>query len=357
MKKLTISQSLDKRFKKKPIDGKRFAGFKNALRKLFRNISDGQREETQKEHLKTFLVETFYKNYYAASEGDIDLVVKVNGDRKSDSALLIEAKSTINKSEMITTSNLNGKAMQELLYYYLHERLLNKNLNLKYLIVNNVYEFFIFDAHEFEAKFFHDKTLLNKFKDFKDGRLSGKDTGFFYKEVACEYIDKVQDNMVCTHFNLKDYEKYLVDESRDNGKLVDLYRIFSDTHLMKKVVRNDSNSLNKEFYDELLYIIGLEEKKVNNKPVIVRLQEEERQSASLLENTISQLTGMSYKKQSKLKKYGDSDDDRIFNAALELCITWVNRMLFLKLLEAQLMNYHKDDEKYKFLSSSKVNYP
>ena len=200
MKKLTISQSLDREYKKKPIDE-----FKSALRKLFRNISDGQREETQKEHLKMFLVETFYKDYYAASEGDIDLVVKVNGDRKSDSALLIEAKSTINRSEMITSGNLNGKAMQELLYYYLHERVLNKNLNLKYMIVNNVYEFFIFNAHEFEAKFFRNKVLLRKFVDFKEGRLSGKDTGFFYKEIASEYINKVQDSLECTHFNLKYY--------------------------------------------------------------------------------------------------------------------------------------------------------
>ena len=354
MKKLTISQSLDREYKKKPIDEKKFSDFKSALRKLFRNISDGQREETQKEHLKMFLVETFYKDYYAASEGDIDLVVKVNGDRKSDSALLIEAKSTINRSEMITSGNLNGKAMQELLYYYLHERVLNKNLNLKYMIVNNVYEFFIFNAHEFEAKFFRNKVLLRKFVDFKEGRLSGKDTGFFYKEIASEYINKVQDSLECTHFNLKDYEKYLKDENKGSGKLADLYRIFSDTHLMKKTVKNDSNSLNKEFYNELLYIIGLEEKKVDNKPVIVRMQEEERQSASLLENTISQLAGVSYKKRSKMKKYGDTEEEQNFNVALELCITWVNRVLFLKLLESQLQNYHKGDERYKFLSSSKI---
>ena len=30
-------------------------------------------------------------------------------------------------------------------------------------------------------------------------------------------------------------------------------------------------------------------------------------------------------------------EERLFNVALELTITWVNRILFLKLLEAQLI--------------------
>ena len=96
MKKLSISQSLRKEHLRQPIDRASFDNFKIALSKLFRNINDGQREETQKEHLKTFLVESFYEDYYAASEEDIDLVVKTGSSFKNDSALLIEAKSTIN---------------------------------------------------------------------------------------------------------------------------------------------------------------------------------------------------------------------------------------------------------------------
>lgn len=39
----------------------------------------------------------------------------------------------------------------------------------------------------------------------------------------------------------------------------------------------------------------------------------------------------------------------MFTVGLELCITWVNRILFLKLLEAQLISYHKGDKSYAFL--------
>lgn len=354
MKKLTISQSLRKEHRYQSIDESSFIVFKNALIKLFRNIRDGQREETQKEHLKTFLVESFYKDYYAASEEDIDLVVKTGDSLKNDSALLIEAKSTINKSEMITVDKLNGKALQELLYYYLHERDLKGNINLKYMIVNNVFEFFIFDAHEFERKFYNNKALLKKFRDFKDGRLSGNKTGFFYEKIASEYIAKAEENLECTHFDLRDYEKYLKDESKGTKKLEELYKIFSDTHLMKKPIRNDSNTLNQDFYNELLHIIGLQEMRVDNKPVIVRLQEEDRNSASLLENTIKQLSGLHPNTKATWKNYGETADERIFNVALELCITWINRILFLKLLEGQLLKYHNGNPNYKFLSYEKI---
>ena len=354
MKKLTISQSLRKEHRRLPIDESSFNKFKEALKKMLSNIRDGQREDTQLGFLKDFLRETFYPKNWMAKDGDIDQVIKTGEEEKSGTALLIEAKSTINKSEMITVGNLNGKALRELLYYYLHERELKGNISLKYMIVNNAYEFFIFDAHEFERKFYNNKSLLNKFHDFKDGRLAGNTTGFFYEEVASEYIAKAEENLEFTHFDLRSYEKYLEDDSKGKKKLEELYKIFSDVHLIKKPIRNDSNSLNKEFYNELLHIIGVQEKKVDNKPVIIRLPENERHAASLLENTIKQLSGIYYKKEKEWGAYGETQEERLFNVAMNLCITWINRILFLKLLEGQLLKYHNGDEKYKFLSFEKI---
>ena len=40
--------------------------------------------------------------------------------------------------------------------------------------------------------------------------------------------------------------------------------------------------------------------------------------------------------------------------ALELSITWINRILFLKLLEAQLITYNKGDKSYSFLNLKRV---
>ena len=44
----------------------------------------------------------------------------------------------------------------------------------------------------------------------------------------------------------------------------------------------------------------------------------------------------------------------LFRSGLELCITWLNRLLFLKLLEGQLISYHKGDRKLAFLNSNRI---
>ncbi len=354
MKKLTISQSLRKEHHRLSIDENSFNLFKKELKIMLEKIRNGQREDTQLGWLEQFFLKTFYRDNWMAKDGDIDLVVKIGSSEKSDTALLIEGKSSINKSEMVSVENLNKKALQELLYYYLHERILKKNLYIKYLIINNAYEFFIFDAHEFGRKFYDDKSLCKKFLDFKDGLMSEKKTQTFYDDVAAQYISKVEEHLECTYFDLRDYEGYLKDESKGAKKLEELYKIFSDIHLMKKPIRNDSNTLNQDFYNELLHIIGLQEMKVDNKPVIVRLQEEDRNSASLLENTIKQLSGLHWNTKATWKNYGETDDERVFNVALELCITWINRILFLKLLEGQLLKYHNGNSNYKFLSYEKI---
>ena len=61
---------------------------------------------------------------------------------------------------------------------------------------------------------------------------------------------------------------------------------------------------------------------------------------------------------SDLLKYGEEEDDQLFAVALALVIVWVNRILFLKLLEAQLLSYHKQDKaSFKFLNICMYSQP
>ena len=53
--------------------------------------------------------------------------------------------------------------------------------------------------------------------------------------------------------------------------------------------------------------------------------------------------------------FGETNEDRLKSVAMELTITWINRILFLKLLEAQLISYHKGDKSYAFLSIDKIS--
>jgi hypothetical protein len=63
-----------------------------------------------------------------------------------------------------------------------------------------------------------------------------------------------------------------------------------------------------------------------------------RQDFSLVEQSYAKLEDYSYV----------SNDDERFEAALGLVLTWINRILFLKLLESQLINFNKGEE-VKFL--------
>ena len=113
--------------------------------------------------------------------------------------------------------------------------------------------------------------------------------------------------------------------------------------MLKEDIFVDSNSLNKNFYNELLYLMGLEEnKKTKTGSLIQRLPESSKQRGSLIENTIDRL-------QSKVRM----TEEQYFNIAMQLCILWMNRILFLKLLESQLIDFN-NDEQYKFLSTDKI---
>ena len=234
----------------------------------------------------------------------------------------------------------------------------NKNLSVKHLIVTNTYEWFIFDAGAFEKAFVEHKAFVKQYEDFAAGRLTSRKTEFFYSSVAKPFIAGLGEPLPFTYVDLRDYQLDTGAETESAGekKLITLYKLFSPEHLLKLPFANDSNTLDKTFYAELLHIIGLTETKVSGKKLIMRQEETKRGDASLIENTIIQLSDRD--KLSRLndpQNYGGTREERLFNVALELSITWVNRILFLKLLESQLRSYHRGDEAYAFLNSTRLH--
>ncbi|MFM5947249.1 MAG: type II restriction endonuclease, partial [Dolichospermum sp.] len=159
-----------------------------------------------------------------------------------------------------------------------------------------------------------------------------------------------------THFDLREYQEYLKPGKHpDEHKLISIFKLFSPEHLLKLPFTNDSNTLDKRFYSELLHIIGLVETKEGSKKLIQRKKEDDRNIGSLIENAIFQVDSLD--KISRLEKpelFGETYQEQLFNLGLELAITWMNRILFLKLLEAQLIRYHKNDPSWGFLNLQKV---
>jgi adenine-specific DNA-methyltransferase len=175
---------------------------------------------------------------------------------------------------MISKENINCKAFHELILYYLRERIIGNNLEVKQLIATNIYEWFIFDASLFEKLFANNKSMVRQFTEFETKRMSGTSTDFFYKEIAAPFVENLKEEISFTHFDLRSIEKPLRDSRKDNDAiLIPYYKIFSPEHLLKLPFSNDSNSLDRSFYNELLHIIGLEESKEGSKKVIGRKAE------------------------------------------------------------------------------------
>lgn len=354
---LTPRKALNKAFLKVKPNRSDIENFKRNLIKLLDQINESESEEFHKNIVSDFLKNTYYKeNHFINTKGRNDLVIHNGKDAKNSVGVIVEAKKPTNKPEMLRTDNINAKAFHELILYYLRERITVKNLEIKYLIVTNIYEWFIFDAQLFERLFAHNKTLVRQFTDFEEKRLSGANTDFFYKEIAEPFINDIKTDITFTYIDIRDFEKPLRNtDKQDDNKLIALLKLLSPEHLLKLPFANDSNSLDKSFYTELLHIIGLTEIKEGGKKLIERKKEGARDQGSLIENAINQLESLD--KISRLEKphhFGSTNKERLFNIALELSITWINRILFLKLLEAQLIKYNKGDKSSSFLNLEKV---
>ena len=65
---------------------------------------------------------------------------------------------------MISQERPNAKALHELLHYYMQERYINDNKEIKHLVATNIFEWYIFDAADFERFFFDNKHCVKVMK-------------------------------------------------------------------------------------------------------------------------------------------------------------------------------------------------
>jgi adenine-specific DNA-methyltransferase len=329
--------------------------FKKNLTTLLDNIDEAETEEHLKNDITHFLRDTYYKETNLINTKDRkDLVIYLGKTNKDDVGVVIEVKQPHNKTEMISAENPNKKALHEIILYYLDERNKVGNIQLKQLVITNIYEWFIIDANHFD-KHIYRNPQIQKLYELKVH--DKKDNPFFYEEIA-KIIPRLNVEIPCTHFDIRDYDRILrIDNKADDKELSALLKILSPSHLLKIATPDDSNSLDERFYKELLHIIGLEEAREGTKNVI-RRKGQNRNSASLIESTIEALiTTDPFHRLSDQSFFGETKDERLFNIALELCIIWINRILFLKLLEGQLKSYHKgkDENKYSFLNTETIH--
>ncbi|ENP7037004.1 class I SAM-dependent DNA methyltransferase [Campylobacter coli] len=312
--------------------------YKTSLENNLKNNEDSLVANALSKFFENLHFECEIKSIHQGNSG-IDLALK----KDKQIQVIIEAKLPHSK-EFFSQSKPNCKALHECILYYLRER---KALNssLKHIIITDFYRFYIFKADLFEELFNKNKYFKEAFENFESkNSLFKGNTDEFYKE--CEkllssekYLDSITRKDLFDEPSLKgvfiDLKPILEQEKPSFSKLKPVFKIFHKDFLLSEFNPNDANSLNNAFYKELLYILGLYESKQNSKIIIAKSQESEEEQGTFY-------TAIN----SKLKEEN-------FETILKLLILWLNRILFLKLIESNLVRFN-DDKNLKFLNFKKI---
>ncbi|EAL0599991.1 class I SAM-dependent DNA methyltransferase [Campylobacter coli] len=312
--------------------------YKTSLENNLKNNEDSLVANALSKFFENLHFECEIKSIHKGNSG-MDLALK----KDKQIQVIVEAKLPHSK-EFFSQSKPNCKALHECILYYLRER---KALNssLKHIIITDFYRFYIFKADLFEELFNKNKYFKEAFENFESkNSLFKGNTDEFYKE--CEkllssekYLDSITRKDLFDEPSLKgvfiDIKPILEQEKPSFSKLKPLFKIFHKDFLLSEFNPNDANSLNNAFYKELLYILGLYESKQNSKLIIAKSEESKEEQGTFY-------TAIN----SKLKEEN-------FETILKLLILWLNRILFLKLIESNLVRFN-DDKNLRFLNFKKI---
>ncbi len=275
--------------------------FEKEINSLLENAKGQDGEEFQKNEINSFLKNTY--GYKCNTYEKVDSAIYVDGK----AWVLIEAKALNNRNEFPKDrENPISKAFCQMVFYFLKE--IKNNNSIKHAIICNAHEFFLFDCKDFCTFFQNDKEITKLHKNCAKKEGTDSSTKRFYSDLE-EYLKKdFKGELRYTHFNLSSY---------DPKELPLIYSVLSHEVLLKQKKTLDANTLNKDFYEELLYILGLEEQNEKGKILI---------KPSRTQNSLSDALKEQYK---------NLDDEEV----MALLIAWNNRILFLRLLESLLISF------------------
>ncbi|RVZ11445.1 class I SAM-dependent DNA methyltransferase [Helicobacter pylori] len=274
--------------------------FEKEINSLLENVPRQDDEEFQKNEINKFLKNAY--GYDCNTSKKVDSAIYVDKEVR----VLIEVKALNKKTEFPKDKeNPISKAFCQMVFYFLKE--IENNNSLKHTIICNAHEFFLFDCKDllFLSK---DKRITKLHEDCAKKEGTDPSTKRFYSDLE-EYLKKdFKGELPYTHFNLSSY---------DPKELPLIYQVLSHEVLLKQRKTLDANTLNKDFYEELLYILGLEEQNDKGKTLI---------KPSRTQNSLSDALKEQYK---------NLDDEEV----MALLIAWNNRILFLRLLESLLISF------------------
>lgn len=334
---LNTTQAIPKVFLRQPSNEADVQAFRTALQELLSRIQPEESEEFNKNLVDEFFSRSLYR----------DRTYMVNTYQRTDLAIFKDERPMVlfefkrpGSAEMVTKEDLKRKSLYELILYYIREEVRNHNTEIKHLVITNCWEYFVFEKKLFYQLFVRNRRFAEK--------VIAADTGddkteYIYEQIIRPEVERVEHRLQFVYVDLRSLKKRLAsDEVIRNRTFLSIFKFFSPTHLLKLPFISDHNTLNRAFYAELLYIMGVEEVTDNKVRKIKRLKNG-RQPFSLVEQTYS-----------KLEDYPRvTTEEQRFEAALGLTLTWINRVLFLKLLESQLKSFTREND-VRFLDTAHI---
>ncbi len=283
--------------------------FEKEINSLLENAKGQNYEEFQKNEINSFLKNAY--GYDCNTSKKVDSAIYVDGK----AWVLIEVKALNNKTEFPKNrENPLSKAFCQMVFYFLEE--IENNNSLKHAIICNAHEFFLFDCKDLLNLFQNDKEIKKLHKNCASKEGTDPKIKRFYSDLE-EYLKKdFKGELRYTHFNFSS------DDPKEELPLI--YQVLSHEVLLKQKKTLDANTLNKDFYEELLYILGLEEQNEKGKILI---------KPSRTQNSLS---------DALKKEYNNLDDEEV----MALLIAWNNRILFLRLLESLLISFKHFEEPF-----------
>ena len=347
MPAITIEKALRKhnnKYYKSSIDSKTLNEFSEELNTFKNKVENAISNNESEEHLKN-INNVFFKTIYKEAKYSINTDKRIDSSIKVDNQtqVIIETKKPSNKSEMVSDSKINVKALHEIIFYYLTEtrdvtgdkvkRL--SDVEIRRCIITDTQKWAIFDANNIEK--IVDGYLEKLFFKYKNDQLSyNNNNGKFYKDIK-EYLAKIaiEESLQYVYFELAGINS--------SKKIQLLYKLLSPAYLLKEKINTSvtAHVLNDKFYQELLYIMGLKEKT--------------GKSSKTIEIDHTTKNTLAYQVYNILKNDKEYDEIQCVEKTFELIIIWINRLLFIKLFEGQLISFNGNADCYHILDNNKIS--
>lgn len=340
----TALKRFDERYYKLRLDKVILESFGNNLLSYMKQINFAVKNNETEEHIKNIVNKFLRATFYS------DPKFEINAYKRVDSAIMynnilyaiLEMKKPANKMEMVLENDINRKALWEIVYYYLCETrdVFGKKVKINYvseirrLIITDSRTWVLINAQDLDK--LCEGYIEKLFYKFENNQLPYRDVNKFYGALS-EYFSQINitEKLRYVYFEIdKMYSK------KSNWQY--LFKIFKRDYLLKDGYKQIAKThvLNGKFYQELLYLMGLKEAKVDKKNVIII---DPSVKGSLANQVYSILT-----------EEKECPEDLAKEETFEIVLVWINRLLFIKLFEGQLISFNRDCPEYRILDNDKI---